>query len=921
MDYIHEDDDDRLSTGPDKRPRTSAFPYSQPRRHQQRQSQIAHTRHSNIPSSAANRPSYPLLNPSSFSSFQPVARGPSRLEPGSGLRSYQGAALSQAGERSATISPQRPRSRHDPLSILSAEQHRRDEELLRIITSPARHRTPRAERTIPTFGLPSHHPTLVPPERRDQSRHPSFAAPRPDCIEERRRKPRETFNLFSKHNFYNESAAMIRMRTADGGEVVSPGSGMAPPPYGTDDGSNRPPTRLGVDRDRLALRDGIGRGKRLTSSGTIFGHDDHKGLGLFRRSPTPTGEREEDWMRVSGGQRAGQGHGKDGKQSGLRGGLSKMGATPTRKVSRRESSGSMTSTGGPMRVGHLNRKTSNESIRSIDSSGASSRGATGGPRRITGGRSLSRSSASRIPVSSPSPSRPTSSQSVTRKTFSTVSSASDRVPLRSPTSTASLKDQAAAQTSPRKRSYIPINQVPRRTGVTSGTPKKMSQPSAPSLQRSKTLPNSQQHHRTVSESMPPKISVEDDSRHEEPPPQRYQQPEAEQELRKMLESEDFGTPTPPRRKRGFSMDSGLSRPIKHDDSPDGNRRPSLPGSAESTSEIPAPDSLISPTLSDYDELYNLQHGGNTPESPTPTFDRSSGQQKISSRTHSVLEDEDSELESLQGALLGADEGYKSLLQGHGEDEDDTYSLIAATRHFGRGPSKVRSRKEALHADLENARKAETHDKLMNKLKTLHLELRSARRGIDYIERRLNGAASSDDESEWVDEEEAQRYEEERKAAEKAKELERPKIEIFAKPGPVASVPPTEKLRFLAPMKPNGCEQWIMLAVQLAILWVLLEVAIFYRSFPPSVSSVPIEIAAIPSFGTHFTRTIFSAVYGTTHFVVIGIPSFFWSIVAGFFHVLYQIFSVPRIWLGGLSAQWQKGSDVFETVTAGATRTN
>jgi hypothetical protein len=126
-----------------------------------------------------------------------------------------------------------------------------------------------------------------------------------------------------------------------------------------------------------------------------------------------------------------------------------------------------------------------------------------------------------------------------------------------------------------------------------------------------------------------------------------------------------------------------------------------------------------------------------------------------------------------------DQEYQQLLNpSEAGDEDDTFMLLGGSERYEPLPGqRVRPKAEAIADDRTRQKEKSAHDQLMIRLKTLHMELRSARQGIEYIERRLNGAGSSD-EGEWVDDEDdpegdiiTRRARAEEKAAKKSKKAD------------------------------------------------------------------------------------------------------------------------------------------------------
>lgn len=727
------------------------------------------------------------------------------------------------------------------LSDLGAEKARRDEALLRLLTSPKRASVdPRPVYRDPLAWSRSS-------EEYDRRIEQEVQAVRKD-----RMFHAAALNFGQQASPLNELGdpdAMIRKRTADGGEVVSPGQGgnytPSTPSFGVDENGSpmmrEPSLKLRENfpishpRQRRnsngSMRDNADspsyqyreRRDSFTSVDSGAGEDKKKRLnfGIFRGNTTPNSKEKDtaDWVSIES-KSSGD---SDKKRSGIRATLSRLsGGSGSKKdsnavfqdISKRTDE--RRKGGTPGSGGHtLNRKGSNESIRSV-ASVSSSRGPTTFSRSKTVGatskavkheKKSSRSVSSRIPTaaSSPSPSRPNSQQSVNRRPYSTVSSSSDRIPLRSPSQT-SIRSRPSAPNSPSASSHHPSHpphlqvhrhqrSVPVNGKSSIPTPAKMTKP-PPTFKRADSAPS--QHSRTVSAPPQTKVSGNDGGNRE-----------GELEVKKKLDTAQDGPAT---------AEDGDETPKKeqdNDDTPAGNRARNMsdpfaprskldpvntdhsqvifgPPEGTPTGHLDQSEHLRSPALSDFDELHD-------PGRVSPLYGRGSDGK---GPKRSPLEEEDSDTESLQALMH--DEGYTELLNKQ-QEEDDTFNLLSDLRS-----RTITKPAQDLASPKEDKTKEEETAKLLNKLKTLHLELRSARQGIDYIERRLNGGASSDDESEWVDEDDTEHERvRDRKRRLKAPATESPQSEASSEPEK-----PSSQLKHC-----------ILFVTQFALIWMLLELAI------------------------------------------------------------------------------------------------
>ncbi|KAF8245250.1 hypothetical protein K440DRAFT_414666 [Wilcoxina mikolae CBS 423.85] len=500
---------------------------------------------------------------------------------------------------------------------------------------------------------------------------------------------------------------------------------------------------------------------------------------------------------------------------------------------------------------------------------------------------------SRIPSSvSPSVSRPTSSHDH-RRTFSTLSSTAERRPLRSTPSTNSLassrtsdpssprgSQHSRSESNPNPTSHLEKHRAAKRLPVPNGQPA--------SLNRSESAPNDYpQESSPISRTPSLKTEKSNEDGSEKALGDTTVEPG-------MADSAAQHSPST-RKNRADSMDSFLDRKAFLSKPASKSTLPDIPSSSlpplnTDKSSGTAPERsrhreqvLRSPTLSDYDDFLEETRGNASP-SPygdrSPLYDRSTGKPKpFPKPPKSALEDDDEELDDLD-ELKQMDKEYQALLSPpKQEDEDDTFMLLGGTKQYepqlGRP---VRSKAEAMAGDRNRDREKTAHDKMMNRLKTLHMELRSARRGIDYIERRLNGVGSSD-ESEWVDDEEDSNGENivKRMKAEETKQRQKLRgVELadVVKPHPVSAGPSTAL-------------KWGTVGCQLALIWFLLEIYFFYKSFPPSTSPSPEYSITVPAFGSQIFSVlttnllfVFRSVFLKAPQALCGVFMAFWNIILG-----------------------------------------
>ena len=449
-------------------------------------------------------------------------------------------------------------------------------------------------------------------------------------------------------------------------------------------------------------------------------------------------------------------------------------------------------------------------------------------------QSASIHSFSRIPAPSPTQSRPASSNDyhdTPRRSFSTVTSQSDRRPPRPPSSTSSLVGRTSTPNSPSKR-QIPVPSKTLNIHKTSNQQNGSAAPKA-SLRRSDTAP--QPELPPTRNEPPPAESPESPLEPENNPSERQSRVESFEAILREINDKDHSPEQSPlairkTRPRGTSVDSFMRRSGNMVPSP-----PITPGhtpkmshdwdtSSIGTDGKQRDQMLRSPALSDYDDLLpnmartpSNEHAGNR----SPLFGRKTKADRVAKagkavpQPKSALEDDDSDVDESLKALVRSDAEYERLLSPKQSPEDDTFQLLGGSKKYEPQLNRrVRKKEEALAGDLANHSQTESHEKLMNRLKTLHIELRSARQGIEYVERKLNGGVSSDDESEWIDDdsEGAQRLKAGMKKQRKAAlALEEETLRALSGDAP--------------PMPPSKPVRYAVLLAQVAAIYFLTELAL------------------------------------------------------------------------------------------------
>lgn len=114
---------------------------------------------------------------------------------------------------------------------------------------------------------------------------------------------------------------------------------------------------------------------------------------------------------------------------------------------------------------------------------------------------------------------------------------------------------------------------------------------------------------------------------------------------------------------------------------------------------------------------------------------------------SILEDGNDSDDSLD-YLISNDQDFSALLNTEDTDsgsgsESSSELLANGAKYAPEQTQKVRSKDEAHIADREREKERAVHEKLMNRLKTLQLEVRSATRGIEVLEQWLKSPSDSE----------------------------------------------------------------------------------------------------------------------------------------------------------------------------------
>ncbi|KAI5837274.1 hypothetical protein DFP73DRAFT_532075 [Morchella snyderi] len=217
-------------------------------------------------------------------------------------------------------------------------------------------------------------------------------------------------------------------------------------------------------------------------------------------------------------------------------------------------------------------------------------------------------------------------------------------------------------------------------------------------------------------------------------------------------------------------------------------------------------------------------------------------------------------------LIKHDQDFSALLKpGSSDDEDDVDSIevLVASGPYDPQETKdqpVRSVSDATTGDRQSEAERAVHEKLMNRLKTLQLEVRSATRGIEVLEQWLQSpgretisSGSSSDIISDISEQEEILY---RLRCDEERQRLRLQTKILED---------TLKRR-------NSGWSWMMWLLKWGFvvllgmaLWMAIEVAIFVSQMPPEFSRVPVVLKDPPPVGTRPTRAIvFTAIWLFRH---------------------------------------------------------
>ncbi|KAA8905045.1 hypothetical protein FN846DRAFT_11450 [Sphaerosporella brunnea] len=499
---------------------------------------------------------------------------------------------------------------------------------------------------------------------------------------------------------------------------------------------------------------------------------------------------------------------------------------------------------------------------------------------------------SRIPSSvSPVVSRPTSSHD--RRTFSTISSTSERRPLRSTPSTTSLASRTS-ETSSARGSHSRSESHPT---PSTADKRAMVKSLSSSSHDARRVPKKEPYKR--SESAPSNnfsIAMPGPSGFSRTPSLKTEKSSDSDKANSDASKIDSASPT--RKRRGDSIDSFLGgTPLAESTDP-------APQTPANPKEKPA--AVGSPSLTDYMKFV-AEKGGNgsiyssTPSSGSPLYDRSTGLPKEFPKPKSALQDDEEETMSVLDELNKKDQEYAQILNApKGEDEDDTYMLLGGSeRYEPLQGQRVRPKAEAIAGDRTWQKEKSEREQMMSRLKTLHLELRNARRGIGYIERRLNGVGSSD-ESEWVDDEDgldgdiiAKRARAEaRRKSKKAETVDAVASTTGTDAVANAAVEPVVEATPVV-KEPSTAIKVCTVAAQLVLIWFALEIYFFYTSFPPSSSREPIYVTTVPSFGSQIART--SAMTIVTIFrTIFSVPAAFFGVLVTIWNGIFGLLSGSNI---------------------------
>jgi hypothetical protein len=450
---------------------------------------------------------------------------------------------------------------------------------------------------------------------------------------------------------------------------------------------------------------------------------------------------------------------------------------------------------------------------------------------LIGDRPSSRQSRIPTPTAmSPGWSRPTSSQD--RRPASLISS-SERRPLRSPSS-ASMRSRTSDPASPTRRDSTRHIRM-------ESNPNPVSREKEPFRHQSRYSYHS---HDFPTPERPPNMLQRADSApdqysgaaddHGTPSPtpsfeiiqsSEYAMPSTTDDS---IDSKETVKGSPGSRNPGNTSDSfliGLTNNMKADEkliSPDyppahkkttdaGNEKPKSP----KLQKRPAP-------LNDFANFIEDKSPRGGPSTESPLYDRSTGRPKaFPKKPETALNGYDGDLDGLED-MMENDRKLEALLNPplH-EDEDDTFSLLGGSKQYEpQALQIVRPKTEAMAADRSREREKADQNKLITRLKTLQLELRSARRGIANIERQLQGQGSSD-EGEWVDDEDIDDGDLEEIFGRKRR-YKPPHVQPAEEAKPQLKTITIDPPQPIEPSVQSKVVSWIIFILKLALIWVLLE---------------------------------------------------------------------------------------------------
>jgi len=254
---------------------------------------------------------------------------------------------------------------------------------------------------------------------------------------------------------------------------------------------------------------------------------------------------------------------------------------------------------------------------------------------------------------------------------------------------------------------------------------------------------------------------------------------------------------------------------------------------EAYAQESSPQSFLKrPSEDDYEDLAPASRAGNMQTSrytptPSPSKRRDTrrknatvpqGLQEFKPARKSPLEEEDSDVDSLQ-YLLDNDRDFSALFSPVDDEEEDDTALLLAGLPTHKPPAaqklKVRPRVEAEAGDHMWEQERAVQEKLMNRLRTLQLEVRSANRGLEVLESHLDGTGSSGDISEcWDDATQRKEYmrglrKEQQKQRLILERRMRQKVALLGTPLPWS----------------KWLVKWGFIAFLVVIVWYLLELAV------------------------------------------------------------------------------------------------